>query len=320
MTKKNANSQGTTDDMMSKERLAGQLSRRGFLKMSGMTAFTAAGLVFLTGCGPASEGSSDDSSSSDSSSSGGSGVLGDGETMRVGMEAAYAPYNWQTTEETEYTIPIDNVDGAYADGYDVQIAKIVADALDMEPVAEKLSWSGLIDALNNGQIDIIIAGMTATDERRESVDFSDPYFVGTYGLLVKSDSEYADATTLEDFSGASVLGQKDTLLDTIIDEIPNVNHLTPVDSVPSQISQLNAGACDAITYNVENTKGLLRANPGLTAITFEDGDGFDETVPCNAGIAKGQSKVLEKINDAINAIDDDTRQEMFDAAVDRQPA
>ena len=84
---------------------ARQLSRRGFLKVSGMTAITAAGLTFLTACGPAAQGTSDKSSSSSSKSD--TGVLGDGKTLRVGMEAAYAPYNWQTTQKSEYTIPID---------------------------------------------------------------------------------------------------------------------------------------------------------------------------------------------------------------------
>ena len=63
--------------------------------------------------------------------------------IRIGMEAAYAPYNWQVSEASEYTIPIDNVQGAYADGYDVQIAKIVCKALGGEPVAVKQSFSGL---------------------------------------------------------------------------------------------------------------------------------------------------------------------------------
>lgn len=105
--------------------------------------------------------------------------------IRIGMEAAYAPYNWQVSEASEYTIPIDNVQGAYADGYDVQIAKILCKALGGEPVAVKQSFSGLIDSLNNGQIDLIIAGMSATPEREESVGFSDPYFIGYFGLFVK---------------------------------------------------------------------------------------------------------------------------------------
>ncbi|MEE8704513.1 MAG: transporter substrate-binding domain-containing protein [Olsenella sp.] len=295
---------------------SGVISRRGFLKVSGAAAGMG-GAVLLAGCGPAAEGVSSGGTSTDSSSS--SEVLGDGKTMRVGMEAAYAPYNWQTSESSDYTIPIQNVSGAYADGYDVQFAKVIAEGLGMEPVAVKMSFTGLIDALNNGQIDIICAGMSATDERRQAVDFSDPYFLGSFGLLVKNDSPYVNATSLEDFSGAAVLGQKDTLLDTIIDEIPNVNHLTPVDSVPSQLSQLNQGTCDAITYNVENTDGFLRANPNLVAITFDDGKGFSETVPANAGLKKGQDAILKKVNDAIATVSDDRRKEIFDECVERQP-
>ena len=158
--------------------------------------------------------------------------------IRIGMEAAYAPYNWQVSEASEFTIPIDNVQGAYADGYDVQIAKIVCKALGGEPVAVKQSFSGLIDSLNNGQIDLIIAGMSATPEREESVGFSDPYFIGYFGLFVKEGSPYQNATKLSDFSGATVLGQKDTMLDTVIDEIPGVVHKNPVDSVPTVFSNL----------------------------------------------------------------------------------
>ena len=109
------------------------------------------------------------------------------------------------------------------------------------------------------------------------------------------------------------------MLDDIIEDIDGVNHLTPVDSVPAQVSALNSGTCDAITYNVENTKGFLDANPNFVAVQFADGDGFQETVPANVGLKKGQDDLLAQINDILAEVDDDTRQEMFDAAVDRQP-
>ncbi len=98
--------------------------------------------------------------------------------------------------------------------------------------------------------------MSATPEREESVGFSDPYFIGYFGLFVKEGSPYQNATKLSDFSGATVLGQKDTMLDTVIDEIPGVVHKNPVDSVPTVFSNLLQGTCDAVTYNTENEKGL----------------------------------------------------------------
>ncbi|MFR0798095.1 MAG: hypothetical protein ACLSHJ_04725 [Oscillospiraceae bacterium] len=68
--------------------------------------------------------------------------------LRVGMECAYAPSNWQESAATDTNVPVENVAGAYAEGYDVQIARILADQLGKELVIVKLSWDGLIDALN----------------------------------------------------------------------------------------------------------------------------------------------------------------------------
>ncbi|WP_286162642.1 transporter substrate-binding domain-containing protein [Olsenella sp. AF21-51] len=207
---------------------SGSFSRRDFLRVSGITALTVGGMTVLTACGPAAQ-SSDASASSATTTSAGSDTsssdslkLGDGKTLRVGMEAAYAPYNWQESSASDTTIPIENVDGAYADGYDVQVAKKIADALGMEPVAVKMEFGSLVDSLVNGQIDIICAGMSVTDERAQSADFSDSYIDDEVIMVVKQDSPYANATKLSDFSGASVLGQKDTFYDDLIDQIPNV--------------------------------------------------------------------------------------------------
>lgn len=299
------------------DKSANNISRRSFIKRLGLGGLGACGLTMLSGCGPHTPGVSFILKEEDL----GTGAhLGDGKVLRVGMEAAYAPYNWQTGEASDYTIPIQNVAGAYADGYDVQVAKIIAKNLGVEPIAVKMSFSGLIDALNNGQIDIICAGMTATEERMEAIDFTDPYFEGGFGLMVAKGSPYEQGQCLEDFRGASVLGQKNTLLDEVIDEIPDVVHLTPVETVPNQISHLLQGACDAITYNTENTKGFLKASPDLVAIIFEEGKGFSKTIPCSAGIKKGQAEVLPQLNSIIAQITDEQREQMWNDCLDRQPA
>lgn len=291
-------------------------TRRNFLKASGLTAISLGGATFLTACGPSTATTS--SSSSDSSSSKAS--FGDNGTMRVGMEVAYPPFNWQVSEATDNTIPVEGQSGAYADGYDIYFAKLIADKLDLEPVAVKMEFSGLVEALKNGQIDLICAGMTATDERRQSIDFSDAYWTGHYGLLVKEGSKYQNATNLSDFAGAAVLGQRDTLLDDVIDEIDGVNHLTPVDSVPAQISSLNSGACDAITFDVENEKGILASNPGLVAVQINGSKIlFQEDAPINAGIAKGNDDTFATINDLIDSVSQDERQKVWDDVQARLP-
>ena len=240
--------------------------------------------------------------------------------FRVGMECAYAPSNWQESAATDTNVPVENVAGAYAEGYDVQIARILADQLGKELVIVKLSWDGLIDALNQGQIDAIIAGMMDTAERRESINFSDPYRETTYGLMVLADSPYLNAASIQDFSGAAVLGQQGTALDDVIEQIEGVDHLSPVGSVPDMISRLQQGTCDAIVINVENAQGYLASNPNFRLVTFDEGSGF--TLPAKGscvGLRKSDNELLDQINTILSGIDDDARAAMWQAAVDGQP-
>ena len=279
--------------------------------------------MVLSGCGPAAqEPTTDDASdAADDAADTAATTLGDGKTLRVGMEAAYAPYNWQATEESDTTIPIENVEGAFADGYDVQIAKRIAEELGMEPVAVKMDFGALVDSLNNGTIDIICAGMSVTPERAESADFTDSYIDDEVIIVVKKDSDYADATKLSDFSGASVLGQKDTFYDDLIEEIPDVNHMTPVATVPLVVDAIENGTCDAITFSSMSLPNLLENYPDLMKVELEEGEGFsDPSNPDNAAIAKGQDEMLDRLNEIIAGITEEERLEMWQDCMDRQPA
>ena len=296
-----------------------RVSRRDFLKLSSLVAGMG-GVMVLSGCGPAAQepagtaGADDDASGAAEAT-----TLGDGVTLRVGMEAAYAPYNWQVSEESEFTIPIENVSGAYADGYDVQVAKRIAEALGMEPVAVKLDFTGLIDALNNGQIDIVCAGMSVDPDRAQSADFSDSYIDDDIVMITTKDSPYAGATTFADLEGASVMGQAGTMFNDVIEQIPNINHMTPGETVPIVVESLASGTSDVITYSMLSVPKLLETYPDF--VELEMTDKFDGSVmPDNAAIARGQEAVLAKINEVIKAIPEDERQQMWNDCMDRQPA
>lgn len=284
-----------------------------------ITLLLAAVLVCsLAACGtPAAEESESQSQTPEESSE---SVPEELPQLRVGMECAYAPNNWQEDAASDTNYPIENVPGAYADGYDVQIAKAIAEQTGRELVIVKMAWGGLIEALNQGQIDAIIAGMADTAERRESVNFSDPYHVTEYGVMVSGGSAYASAASIHDFAGASILGQKDTMLDTVIDQMDGVNHLTPVDSVPNMISRLDQGTCDGIIINVENADSYLASNPDFQVISFAEGDGFDlGFVGACVGLRKEDADLLEAVNAALAALDQDTRDALWATAVEKQP-
>ena len=241
--------------------------------------------------------------------------------LRVGMERAYAPNNWQESEASDTNVPIENVPGAYADGYDVQWARIIADYLGLELVIVKMDWDGLIPALNEGQIDAIIAGMMDTAARREAINFSTPYHATEYGMMVNAGSPFENAKTIQDFKGASVLGQKDTALDSVIDQIDGVEHLTAVSSIPDMIARLQQGACDAITVNVENAPAYMASNPNFVLITFAEGDGFELPAKGSCvGIRYDDNDLVALVNEALAGVEQAQRDEMWNTAAEKAPA
>jgi len=123
------------------------------------------------------------------------------EKLTVGMECNYAPFNWTDPQSNDYNLEIGA--GEYCDGYDVQIAKNIADALGRDLVISKMDWDSLEPSLKSGSIDAIIAGMTDTKDRRENADFTTPYYQSKMAMIVLKDGKYANAKTLDDFSGAT---------------------------------------------------------------------------------------------------------------------
>ena len=274
----------------------------------------AATLSLLAGCGGNNGGSSAPASGND----GGSTAPAEKKTFTVGMECNYAPFNWTQVESDEFSVPLESA--GHAGGYDVMMAKTLADKMGMELVIKKLSWEGLEPAVTSGEIDAIIAGMTATPERKENADFTTPYYESEMVCIVRGDDALAGATSLEDFSGKNVLGQQNTLYDDIIDQIPSVNHMTPLQSYPLMVVSLQNGEADALTAELPVATGVVTSNPSLSIVRFEDGKGFEADTTVAIAVKKGNTELLNAIQAALDTIDTDTRNQWMTDAVSRQPA
>ena len=241
-------------------------------------------------------------------------------TLRVGMECGYAPYNWQQTGETEYTARIADGSG-FADGYDVQIALRIAKALGMELEIVKTDWDGLLPSLLSGNIDLIIAGMSPTAERKMTIDFTDHYYQSELVVVVRKDGPFANANKLSDLSGAVICAQLNTFHDTVIDQIPGVVHDIPRETFPAMIVNLLSGAIDGYIAERPGAEADVMANPELTYVQFEEGQGFEASEDDTAiaiGLVYG-SPYKDAINEALAAISEDERVQIMLDATARQP-
>ena len=237
--------------------------------------------------------------------------------FRVGMECDYPPFNWTQVDANDATVPIDGGMG-YAGGYDVEIAKRVAEGLGKELVIVKVEWDGLIQKLNADQIDAVIAGMSPTAERKITVDFTDAYYNSDLVVVVRKDSEYAKAASLEDLSGAKITGQLNTFHYTVIDQIPGVQKMPAMDTFPTMTVALTSGAIDGYISERPGAVSACAANDALAFVTpgFE---ASEEDTSVAVAIKQGNPELVEQINGILSGIDADTRNALMDNAVLNQP-
>jgi len=242
----------------------------------------------------------------------------EGNTFKVGMEAGYPPFNWTQLDNSNGAVRIQN-SAEYAGGYDVEIAKLIAEHLGKELVIVKTEWTGLIPALTSGKIDAIIAGMSPTAERMETIDFSDNYYTSDLVMVVKKGGKYDGATSIQDFKGAKITAQLNTFHYTVIDQIEGVQKMTAMDDFPAMRVALESGIIDG--YVSERPEGISAeaANSNFKMIVFEDGfKTSPEDTAIAVGLRKG-SELREKINEALAKISEEKRMELMDNAIKNQP-
>ena len=238
-------------------------------------------------------------------------------TFRVGMECNYAPFNWNQTEASEDTVPIAGGVG-FAAGYDVEIAKKIAEGLgkDLEIVA--IEWNGLIPALQADQIDAVIAGMSPTAERKVTVDFTDAYYNSDLVVVVRKDGAYANAASLSDFAGAKITAQLNTFHYTVLDQLEGIDKMPAMETFPAMITALSSGAIDGYISERPGAISACASNADLTFVT----PGFvasEEDNSVAVAVKQGQPELIEQINGILAGISADERNALMDAAVLNQP-
>lgn len=137
--------------------------------------------------------------------------------LRVGMECNYAPYNWSQADNSNGAVAISNVDNMYTNGYDVQVAQKIADALGKELEIQALEWDSLVPGVQSGKLDMIIAGMSPTADRKEKIDFSNNYYTSNLVVVTKKGS-LSDVKTIADLKDKKIAAQSGTFHLTALTE------------------------------------------------------------------------------------------------------
>ena len=175
------------------------------------------------------------------------------------MECAYDPYNWTQSDDSNGAVPIANVAGKFANGYDVQIARQVAYAIGATLEVYQYEWDALIPALQSEAITGIVAGMSPTEERLQEIDFSAIYYQSNLVVITRKGSRLMECKSLSeiDQAGVKIAAQPGTFhLDALKAQTKN---LTVVDNLEDFVAMRMALEANTID-------GYVAEEP--TALTF----------------------------------------------------
>ena len=262
-----------------------------------LTCLLALAMVLsLAACGGKDSGSGNDAGTTPpaSSDAGSSDAAGDSGSaafttveegkLHMSTNAAFPPYEMTT-------------DAGGFEGIDVEVADAIARKLGLELVVDDMGFDAALTAVQTGQSDIAMAGITVTDDRLEVMDFSDSYATGIQVVIVKEDSPIQ---TVDDLANAEMIGcQKATTGYIYCSDTPEnggygEDHVTAFDTGALAVMALVNGQVDAVVIDNEPAKAFVAENPGLeildTEFAVED---------YAIGVAKGNTALLDAINAAM---------------------
>lgn len=248
--------------------------------------------------------------------------------LTIAMECAYAPYNWMQGDDSNGAVPISNVPGSYANGYDVMIGKKIAEANGWELEVIQADWDSLVPGVQTGIYDAVIAGQSMTAERSEQVDFAGPYFYASIVCVTKKDSPYATATSIADLAGGKCTAQIATIwYDQCLPQIDGALVQTAAETAPAMLMALETGSVDFICTDMPTAQGAVAAYPDMTILDFSGTDGdfqFSdevraENVNIGVSVKKGNTELKNMIDSVLSTMTADDMNALMEQAIAIQP-
>ena len=244
-------------------------------------------------------------------------------TLKVAMECGYAPYNWTQTTDANGAVKISG-STEYAYGYDVMMAKLIAEKLGKDLEIVKLDWDSLVPAVQSGTVDCVIAGQSITSDRLQMVDFTTPYYYASIVCLVNQGSKYENAQGISDLKGAVCTSQQNTVwYDVCLPQIEDANILPAQESAPAMLVALSAGRVDLICTDMPTAQAALVAYPSFRLLDFtESNDNFvvsQEEINIGISVSKNNPELTAAINEVLATLTVEDYNSMMDEAISVQP-
>lgn len=221
----------------------------------------------------------------------------------VAISPDYAPFEFKTLVNGKDTIV----------GADVELAKAIADELGVKLELSSMSFDNVLSSLQTGKADIAISGLSATKERKNAYDFSDPYYETENAILVKT-SNLDKFTSISSLSGQKVAVQKGTIEEGLAKDQLKDSKIVSLTAMGEAINELKSGQVQAVDLEKPVAEGYLSQNSDIAlagfALKTSDGDAKAVAMPKGSGeMVKTVNKVIKKL-----AKDDKYKQYISDAA------
>ena len=260
-----------------------------------LSLMTAAALVLsLAACGStASSAASSEAASSDAASSEAASSEATSETetaelstvepgkLIMSTNAAFPPYE-MTTDSGEF------------EGIDIETAQAIADKLGLELQIDDMDFDAALLAVQQGKSDMVMAGVTVTDERQNVMDFTDSYATGIQSIIVKEDSDIA---SVDDLAGKKIGTQRGTTGYLYCSDDFGDENIVAYDDGLTAVQMLNNGQVDCVVIDNAPAKEFVAANPGLKLL---DTAYVEESYAI--GIGKGNTELKDAINTALEEL------------------
>lgn len=253
------------------------------------------------------------------------------EVLRVGMECAYAPFNWTqdeaVTPDGSEAIQIYGSD-FYAYGYDVAVAKMIAEELGMDVEIHKSEWSSIGISMDSGDYDCIIAGMGRTEEREMAYSFTEPYYYRDNCIVVKKGGAYENVKGLSELAGTGcrLTTQLGTGWIPLLDQVEGAVTGTNFETTSECFMAISNDVADVCIVDLPTAQSALMTNEDLVIIELDPEDSFtgdDAMVNVCIATRKDDTELRDKIQGAMDAIgwnDKAKMDELMATVITQQPA